>query len=174
MKKIKSIIILSIVFVISTAFIKNEFVNPEPKAKELKWYTNFEEARVLANKENKVVFGFFTGSDWCGWCRKLKSNVFDKKAFIEWADENVILLELDFPRRTKLSEELQQQNYGLANVFKVRGYPTVWLFDGVVNKETKQVELKAYGSAGYPSGTIPGKEELKFIADMNEILKKKQ
>lgn len=168
MKYIKTIILLVVVFTTTTAFVSE--TSPEPKGNELKWYTNFEEARILAEKENKVVFAFFTGSDWCGWCTRLHNNVFVKPAFIKWANENVILLELDFPRRTQLSPELKEQNYSLAQAFKVRGYPTVWLFNADMNKETKKVELKAYGSGGYPSGAVAGKEEVKFIQNMNDIL----
>tara|TARA_B110000908_G_C10219153_1_gene434365 strand:- start:252 stop:773 length:522 start_codon:yes stop_codon:yes gene_type:complete len=171
MKFIKIIIVLALVFTTATAFTPKKVINPEPKAKELKWHTDFEEARLLALKENKVVFGFFTGSDWCGWCTRLKINVFDKPAFIDWAAKNVVLLELDFPRRTQLPAKLKEQNQGLAQAFQVRGYPTVWLFNAAVNKETNKVELQAYGSGGYPSGVTPGKEEVKFIADMDNILK---
>lgn len=173
MKFIKTIILLAIVFTTATAFTPKNLINPEPSAKELKWYTDFEEARLLATKENKVIFAFFTGSDWCGWCIRLQKNVFAKPAFIAWADKNVILLELDFPKRTQLPAKLKEQNQGLAQAFQVRGYPTVWLFNADVNKETQKVELKAYGSGGYPSGAEAGKEEVKFIADMNKILTNK-
>lgn len=173
MKYIKTFLVLAIVFATTTAFVIKQPVSPEPAAKELKWHTDFEEARLLALKENKVVFAFFTGSDWCGWCTRLQKNVFAKTAFVEWADKNVVLLELDFPRRTQLPAKLKEQNQGLAQAFQIRGYPTIWLFNADVNKETQKVELKAYGSGGYPSGAVAGKEEVKFIADMNKILANK-
>ena len=65
----------------------------------LTWYTNLEEAHKISKETNKPVFGFFTGSDWCGWCHKLQREVFAKQAFIDWAKENVILLEVDFPKK---------------------------------------------------------------------------
>jgi len=154
----------------TTAFTAKKSITPQP-SKDLVWLTDFDEARKLAKKENKVVFAFFTGSDWCGWCIRLQKNVFAKPAFIKWANDNVILLELDFPKRSQLPEKLKQQNYGLAQALEVRGYPTVWLFNADMNKETKKVELNAYGSGGYPSGSVAGQEEVKFIADMNKILK---
>ena len=72
-----------------------------------------------------------------------------------------------------MPEKLRQQNYQLAQAFSVRGYPTVWLFNTTFNKKTNKIEIQAYGSGGYPSGAIAGKEEIKFISDMNAILNNK-
>ena len=177
MKYIKSIVVLGILFVSTTAFIINKSsstkVKPKVQPKELVWHTNFEEVVKLANEENKVIFAFFTGSDWCGWCTRLQKNVFSKPAFKEWADKNVILLELDFPRRTALPEKLKQQNRQLQQTLGVRGYPTIWLFDATYNQVSKKLELKTYGKGGYPSGAVAGKEEVKFIETMNSHLSKK-
>jgi thiol:disulfide interchange protein len=83
----------------------------------LTWYTNLAEAQKLSASSKKPIFGFFTGSDWCGWCRKLQADVFSKKEFISWAQKNVILLELDFPRNKELSADLRQQNTELQQIF---------------------------------------------------------
>jgi len=173
MKKIKSIAFLAVLFFTTTAFVvnKNSKIIPEPQ--ELNWLTDFDEARKIAEKENKIILAFFTGSDWCGWCIRLQKNVFAKPAFKEWANKNVVLLELDFPRRKQLPEKLKQQNYQLQQAFGVRGYPTVWLFNAEFNTKTNQINLNPYGSSGYPAAAIAGKEEIKFIADMNAIISKK-
>ena len=44
---------------------------------------DFDEAVTLARKENKDLFVDFTGSDWCGWCIKLKREVFSKEDSLE-------------------------------------------------------------------------------------------
>ncbi len=135
----------------------------------LKWYTDLEEAHNESSKSNKPIFGFFTGSDWCGWCIKLQKEVFAKQAFIDWAKEEVILLELDFPKRTAQSAELKQQNQNLQRALGVRGYPTVWLFTS--NKtDTGGFNLTRIGKLGYPRGAEKGKEEVKFLADANKLL----
>jgi protein disulfide-isomerase len=41
---------------------------------------------------------YFTGSDWCGWCIRCKKS-FKTPEFATWAKENVVLVELDYPRR---------------------------------------------------------------------------
>jgi thioredoxin-related protein len=136
----------------------------------LQWFTDLQKANELATKTHKPIFGFFTGSDWCGWCRKLQNDVFSKPSFIEWAKKNVVLLELDFPRAKKLTPELQQQNAGLQQAFQVNGYPTIWIFNIVKDDATNKFNLAALGSLGYPSGAIVGKEEITFLATANAIL----
>jgi thioredoxin-related protein len=136
----------------------------------LEWQTDLVKAQELSKSTNKPIFGFFTGSDWCGWCKKLQREVFAKPEFIEWAQKNVILLELDFPRKTPQSAELAQQNAGLQQAFQVQGFPTVWLFFLSKDPATNNFNISALGSLGYPGGAEPGKEEVKFISNANAIL----
>ncbi len=164
----KSVIFLSL-FLLATHYACTAQPTPA-KAGELTWHTDLAKARELSDATKKPIFGFFTGSDWCGWCHKLEANVFDKAAFIAWANKNVILLELDFPRRKKLSAELVQQNQGLQQAFQVRGYPTIWIFTISEDPATQNLNLNALGSLGYPSGSEIGKEEVKFLNDADLIL----
>ena len=141
---------------------------------QLTWYTDLTKAQELSNKSKRPIFAFFTGSDWCGWCKKLHHDVLDKPAFIDWAKKNVILLELDFPRRTQLAPELVKQNNELQQAFQVGGYPTVWLFYLMNDEVTKKKNINALGSLGYPQGAEAGKEEVKFLKDANTILTSKK
>ena len=90
---------------------------------KLTWHTNIDEAIAVSKTENKPLFLFFTGSDWCGWCIRLQNEVFKTPEFIAWAKENVVLVELDFPRRTPQSDALKIQNSQLQQFFAIRGYP---------------------------------------------------
>ncbi len=112
-------------------------------AQESSWLTNFEEAKATAKKEKKVILADFTGSDWCGWCIKLKEEVFSKPEFTAWAKDKVVLLELDFPKKTKLAPELEKQNQELKKKFSIQGYPTVLVLDAEGNK---------LGELGYQPG----------------------
>ena len=84
--------------------------NAQTEAGSLVWFTDLNKAIDASNSSKKPIFGFFTGSDWCGWCHKLQRDVMAKPAFIDWAKKNVILLELDFPRNKELPAQLSQQN----------------------------------------------------------------
>ncbi|MFY7666178.1 thioredoxin family protein [Flavobacterium sp.] len=137
------------------------FAAPSIQAQELKWYTNMEEASTIAVKKKKPLMLFFTGSDWCGWCIKLQKEVFQTPEFKSWAAKNVILVELDFPRRKTLDENIKTQNMNLQKLFNVRGYPTVWIVD-VDKKNT--ANLERLGSTGYvaggPAAWITGAEQI--------------
>ncbi len=113
------------------------------------WLVNLDEAYELSKETGKPIMANFTGSDWCGWCKKLSAAVFNKTEFKEWANDNVILLELDFPKRKSLPAELKKQNSDLQRAFKVRGFPTVWVFH--LTKENDNYAINALGSTGYKS-----------------------
>jgi protein disulfide-isomerase len=107
------------------------------------WLTDYHAALDKANAEHKFVMLDFTGSDWCGWCMKLKAEVFDKPEFDAFAKENLVLVEVDFPQRKHLSAEQQAANDALARNFNIRGYPTILLLDASGN---------VVGHTGYMSG----------------------
>jgi len=126
------------------------------------WILDLEEAYRLSEKTGKPIMANFTGSDWCGWCKKLTKSVFVHKEFKQWADKNVILLELDYPRRKALPDALKQQNDGLKRAFQIRGFPTVWVFDLAKDAEGK-FTIDPYGKTGYtktPGEFITGIEQM--------------
>ncbi len=107
------------------------------------WLTNFNQALALAKSQNKLLLLNFTGSDWCGWCKKLDAEVFSTPQFQHYAADHYILVKIDFPKRTKLSAEQQQQNEQLARKFKITGFPTI-----VVLKPSGKI----YKVGGYVAG----------------------
>jgi len=129
------------------------------------WHTDINKAINLSVQSSKPLFFFFTGSDWCGWCIKLQKEVFFLPEFKKWATKNVILVELDFPRRTPISDDLKKQNRELATMFGVRGYPTVWLVTPTISDG--KVNFNKLGSQGYVRGGPSA-----WIAGANKILKK--
>ena len=162
----------AILLLTALVFTTNTKANEETST-GLKWYTNLDEVNKLSEETGKPIFGFFTGSDWCGWCIKLQKDVFAKQAFIDWANENVILLELDFPRKTTQTEELKTQNRNLQQAFQVTGYPTVWIFTAKKDPATANYNLTAWGKLGYPMGAVAGQEEVKFLADAEGVMANK-
>jgi thioredoxin-related protein len=95
----------------------------------LNWMTNLDHALKIAKKENKVVFIDFTGSDWCQWCKRLSNEVFSHKEFEEFANNNLVLVKIDFPRNIEQSNATKFYNQQLANLYGVEGFPTIILLD---------------------------------------------
>ena len=149
----------------------NSYTQAQEKKDGLEWYTDITQIAKLSKETNKPVFGFFTGSDWCGWCHKLEADVISKPGFKEWAKKNVILMELDFPRMKQLPEELAKQNSSLQQFFHVQGYPTVWIFN-ITQDSATRFNILPKGSLGYPAGN-PGREEKAFLHTADSILHRK-
>ena len=118
--------------------------------KRITWHTDFNEALELALNEDKKVMLFFTGSDWCGWCIKLQNEVFKTPDFEKWSDD-LVLVELDFPRRTPQDPKLKGQNRQLQAMFKVRGYPSVYFVQPEKMPDGK-MNLNNLGKTGYVRG----------------------
>ena len=94
------------------------------------WDSDYKAALTEAKKSGNPILVNFSGSDWCKWCIKLDQEVFSKKAFKKYADENLVLLLVDTPARKKLPADVAKQNDTLKSKFKIRGFPTVLLIDG--------------------------------------------
>lgn len=125
------------------------------QANALEWLTDLPTALARAKKENKAVLLDFTGSDWCGWCMKLKSEVFDQFDFAVYANANLIMVEVDFPRRKTLSVQQINANENLAAKYNIEGYPTII----VLNSDGAQI-----GKTGYVQGGTSA-----FIARLNRF-----
>ncbi|MGV3756283.1 MAG: thioredoxin family protein [Verrucomicrobiota bacterium] len=93
------------------------------------WATDYDAALKAARLYKRPVLINFTGSDWCGWCIRLKSEVFDTPEFDQFARSRLVLLEVDFPNRKPQSAALQQANEALQQKYAVTGYPTLYLVD---------------------------------------------
>lgn len=107
------------------------------------WHTDLAAATALAAKEKKPLLVDFTGSDWCGWCIKLKKEVFDTPEFAAWAKDKVVLVEIDFPRQKAQADAVKQANIALAQKHGVEGFPTIVLLDAAG---------KELGRLGYQKG----------------------
>jgi thioredoxin-related protein len=120
------------------------------------WVTDFEKAKQTAAKEGKDLLIDFTGSDWCGWCIKLRKEVFDLDAFKSAGPKNFVLVEIDFPNnKSKQTKETQEQNTKLQTQFGIHGFPSIVLADA---------QGRPYAKTGYEEG---GPE--KYLSHLDEL-----
>ncbi len=121
------------------------------------WGDNYEKALAQAKAENKAVLLDFTGSDWCGWCIKMVDETLSKKEFTDYAAKNLVLVEVDFPNKKKLSDETKKQNAELQTKFDAKGFPTFVLVD----KDGKELGKQVGYVKGGPSAFIAKLDEFK-------------
>ncbi|NBD38844.1 MAG: thioredoxin fold domain-containing protein [Verrucomicrobia bacterium] len=117
-------------------------------AKKGDWHTDFSTAMEKAEAENKLVMIEFHGSDWCPPCVKLNEEVLGADPFLQFAEEALVLVDADFPRKKQLSAEQREHNRKLGKRFGLQYFPTVVLLDTEGNVLEKLV--------GYPEGGLEG------------------
>jgi len=93
------------------------------------WLTDLPAAQARARTEDKAVLVHFSGSDWCGWCMKLRKEVFGKPEFAAYARSNLVLVAVDFPKHSPVEPAVQSANQRLVEQFRVQGFPTLILLD---------------------------------------------
>jgi thioredoxin-related protein len=87
------------------------------------WLTDFETASKEAKESGKPILLYFSGSDWCGNCIKLKKEVLENGDFKDYASGHLILMQADFPRMKKNQpgEAIKKQNELLAEKYNSGG-----------------------------------------------------
>jgi thioredoxin-related protein len=157
----------------------------------VKWQTTWNYASAQARKEDKLIMAYFCGSDWDDFSKKLFKEVLNTPMFIEWAKQNVVLLEVDLPSKDKKQPAtLRAQNDRLKQKYNITRVPTIVFMDAdgepyvtcgydtakLRDDEKKGAPLKWMEFANNAVLTKPGKEELKVepsFAQANEDSKKK-
>ena len=119
--------------------------------------TSYEQGQQEAKANNKLVLLDFTGSDWCGWCVLLDREVFSKPQFKEYASKNLVLIEIDFPKRKPVPDALRKQNVVLARRYQIQGFPTIIVLNG---------DGQMVGELGYVKGGPAA-----FIAELEKLRK---
>ena len=95
------------------------------------WQQDFSNAEKLTKSTDKPMLIFFTGSDWCGPCKMLVSDVFESEKFNKEVQNDFVLYEADFPRNKDLVTTSQRSdNYKLKNKYNVSSYPTIVIVNG--------------------------------------------
>ena len=125
-------------------------------SQEIGWTDDYAKAVTQAKAENKAILLDFTGSDWCGWCMKMKQETLDTPQFRAYAEKSLVLVTVDFPHKTPQSSAVKLQNEKLNAKYQADGYPTYVLID------------KFGRELGRQSGYLPGGPTA-FIAKFSKL-----
>ena len=113
------------------------------------WTTDYAKAVEQAQTEDKAILLDFTGSDWCGWCMKMKKETLDTPAFKEYAAKNLVLVEVDFPHNKPQSEKVIAQNQKLSQKYKADGFPTFIILSKGGKEQGRQVGYLEGGPSAF-------------------------
>ncbi|MFB6320655.1 thioredoxin fold domain-containing protein [Saccharicrinis sp. FJH54] len=98
-------------------------------AEEKKWSQDY--TQVTFNKPaSELYLIYFSGSDWCKPCIKMKAELLDTDAFKQYA-KDFNLYQADFPYRTKQEKNLKKFNESLADRYDKDGqFPYLVVVNG--------------------------------------------
>jgi thioredoxin-related protein len=116
---------------------------------ESAWITDYKKAQDEAKASHKLVLVEFTGSDWCGYCFQLDRAIFSQPQFKDYANKNLVLVEIDFPRRKAQSAETKKQNAELAERYQIDGFPTLVVLNGEGKAVWRYAGLYTNGLAAF-------------------------
>jgi len=94
------------------------------------WTTDYKKAQQEAKVSHKLLLIDFTGSDWCGFCFQLDKAILSQPQFKDYASKNLVLMEVDFPRRKAQNIETRKQNQALAQRYQIEAFPTLLVLNG--------------------------------------------
>lgn len=126
------------------------------------WSGDFSTAQKQAVQEHKLIMINFSGSDWCGPCIRLRTEILESSVFENYATDHLVLVRADFPRQKKnqLSKEQVKLNETLADKYNPDGkFPFTLLVD-----ENGKV-LKSWD--GFPDETAD-----QFVAQISTVVNK--
>jgi len=126
-----------------------------PSGPALEWLSEYRAAAERATSSKRSVLLFFTGSNWCTWCKKFETEILETTLFRKYAAKKLVLLKLDFPRGVQQPEWMISQNQALSKKYRITGYPTVVMLSPTG---------KFLANLGYaPGGPAP------FVAALQEV-----
>ena len=134
------------------------FITSPLLAAEDAWITDVPKAMEQAKSQKKLVLLDFTGSDWCPPCKALHKNVLTSEEFSKFAKDNLVLVDLDFPKAKPQSDELKAANKELSKKYGIKGYPTIIVLDA----DGKELFRKV-GYSGTPAA--------EYVADLAKLKK---
>lgn len=98
----------------------------------INWEPDFNKAKIIAKEKHELILLNFSGSDWCGPCILLRRDYLESEAFTNMANENLVLVNADFPRKKKNIGTVEQvkRNEDLAEQYNKEGsFPLTLLLD---------------------------------------------
>lgn len=94
------------------------------------WTMDLDVATKMAAEKKLPILLNFSGSDWCGWCQVMETNVFSAQKWNDYAKDNLMMVLIDFPTDPALvPQKFVKRNEELKAKYAVEGLPTFIVLD---------------------------------------------
>lgn len=129
---------------------------------EAAFLEDYSEAAKLAVMQNKPLLLFFSGSDWSGLSMKMKNEIFQAEDFTQKLQDQLICVEIDFPRHHQIDSNFARRGEVLKNRYQVEEFPSLVLIDP---------EGRLIAKLGYlPEQAAPLAEDLLYLLSQDQML----
>jgi len=92
-------------------------------------YNDWQMAKALAQKTDKNILIILTGAEWCKPCIKLEKNVIENDAFISFANDKLVIFEINMPRHMDLDSQVVKDYITFRDKYETNALPTLILTD---------------------------------------------
>ena len=85
---------------------------------------SLNDAMKIAKKQNKkLIVDFYT--DWCGWCKKMDKDVYEKSYIKDLLEDDFVFYKLNAEGDEKITYDGKEYSAAeLTELFQITGYPT--------------------------------------------------
>lgn len=118
------------------------------------WITDYNKARAIASQQDRFIFLAFTSMEDSEYSRKMDQEIFQTSEFKIYARKNLVLVRIDFPSATTQPATVAAQNKMLAELFAVRGYPTI-IIENPLGQKLVETKYMKGGPAEFLSELAP-------------------
>lgn len=129
------------------------------------WIEDYKKARAIAHQQpnRDIILAFVRNDGTSAWSDKVEQEIFQTKEFRDFTSKDFILVKLDYPTKPDpktgkvQDEKIKEQNRMLADLYGIRGYPTIVVLNNIGQK---------IGTAVYNKGG-----PLTFLPEIDKIRK---
>lgn len=93
------------------------------------WSHDYVAALKRSGTTGRPAFVYFSGSNWCGFCKRFDAEIAADEAFRDYLRANFEPVNLDFPRPAPKDDPDFELNTWLKSQHGVTGYPTILVLD---------------------------------------------
>jgi thioredoxin-related protein len=127
---------------------RKEGVDSRTATNKIQWHSYNEGANLARAQNKKILIDVYT--DWCGWCKKMDSDVYTNEQIRSIIESNFIAVKLNAESSKNVTMGTDQlDEAGFARAMGVTGYPTTVFLEsgaGPITKISGYMEAKEFAT----------------------------